>query len=233
MSYTLACNTDIFAAIGPVAGIQLNPCRSAAPDVGHAHSRHRRSPGALRRRAGFQRHQWPLRGSGECVLAQRRSVRRPGRHDRWSGHHVDRRMRRQPQRHAHHDRPGRPRMARRSRPGRCGSSSPPLRASITPLVQLLEKCNIGGMPDTHVVTNQVPPLENYNPATSPVLVEALIREGGQWGLDEVNELGALSASHEAAALGRARRPQPAHPAHPRPLPATASTRSSTTRPTTS
>ena len=34
------------------------------------------------------------------------------------------------------------------------------------------------MPDTHAVTNQAPPLENYNPATSPVLVEALIREGG-------------------------------------------------------
>ena len=33
------------------------------------------------------------------------------------------------------------------------------------------------MPDTHIVTNQVPPLRNYNPATSPVLVEALIREG--------------------------------------------------------
>lgn len=28
MSYTLACNTDIFAAIGPVAGVQLNPCQS-------------------------------------------------------------------------------------------------------------------------------------------------------------------------------------------------------------
>src|SRR5215207_4042350 len=41
------------------------------------------------------------------------------------------------------------------------------------------------MPDTHVVTNQVPPLENYNPAMSPVLTEALIREGGEWGLDEL------------------------------------------------
>jgi putative acyl-CoA dehydrogenase len=57
------------------------------------------------------------------------------------------------------------------------------------------------MSDTHVVTNQVPPLENYNPATSAVLTEALIREGGQWGLDEVNEVGALSASHEAQRWG--------------------------------
>jgi polyhydroxybutyrate depolymerase len=31
MSYTLACTTDIFAAIGPVAGIQLNRCRSPHP----------------------------------------------------------------------------------------------------------------------------------------------------------------------------------------------------------
>jgi putative acyl-CoA dehydrogenase len=57
------------------------------------------------------------------------------------------------------------------------------------------------MADTHVVTNQVPPLENYNPATSAVLVESLIREGGQWGLEEVNEAGALSASREAQRWG--------------------------------
>jgi polyhydroxybutyrate depolymerase len=38
MSYTLACTTDIFSAIGPVAGIQLNPCRSPQPaSVMHIH----------------------------------------------------------------------------------------------------------------------------------------------------------------------------------------------------
>jgi polyhydroxybutyrate depolymerase len=38
MSYTLACATDIFAAIGPVAGIQLNSCRSPHPvSVMHIH----------------------------------------------------------------------------------------------------------------------------------------------------------------------------------------------------
>jgi putative acyl-CoA dehydrogenase len=58
-----------------------------------------------------------------------------------------------------------------------------------------------GMPDTHVVTNQVPPLQDYNPATSPVLVEALIREGGQWGLEQVNELGAINGSREAQRWG--------------------------------
>src|ERR1700737_4845600 len=57
------------------------------------------------------------------------------------------------------------------------------------------------MPDTHIVTNQVPPLENYNPATPPVLIEALIREGGQWGLDEVTEFGALSGSQQAQRWG--------------------------------
>ncbi|OBF09516.1 acyl-CoA dehydrogenase family protein [Mycobacterium sp. 852002-10029_SCH5224772] len=57
------------------------------------------------------------------------------------------------------------------------------------------------MSDTHVVTNQVPPLEDHNPATSAVLIEALIREGGQWGLDEVNEVGALTASREAQRWG--------------------------------
>jgi putative acyl-CoA dehydrogenase len=60
---------------------------------------------------------------------------------------------------------------------------------------------MGGMSDTHVVTNQVPPLENYNPATSAVLIEALIREGGQWGLEEVNEVGALAGSREAQRWG--------------------------------
>ncbi|OBG34254.1 DNA alkylation response protein [Mycobacterium alsense] len=57
------------------------------------------------------------------------------------------------------------------------------------------------MPDTHAVINQVPPLEHHNPATSPVLVEALIREGGQWGLEELNEFGALAGSREAQRWG--------------------------------
>lgn len=57
------------------------------------------------------------------------------------------------------------------------------------------------MSDTHVVTNQVPPLVDHNPATSPVLIEALIREGGQWGLEEVTELGALAGSAQAQRWG--------------------------------
>src|ERR1700687_5397524 len=72
------------------------------------------------------------------------------------------------------------------------------------------------MSDTHIVTNQAPPLENYNPATSPVLIEALIREGGQWGLDEVTELGALSGSQQAQRWGElADRNQPILHTHDR------------------
>lgn len=38
MSYTLACTTEIFAAIGPVAGTQLNACRTPRPmSVMHIH----------------------------------------------------------------------------------------------------------------------------------------------------------------------------------------------------
>ncbi|HTM84855.1 MAG TPA: acyl-CoA dehydrogenase family protein [Mycobacterium sp.] len=57
------------------------------------------------------------------------------------------------------------------------------------------------MPDTHTVTNQVAPLEGYNPASSPVLMEALIREGGQWGVDEVTELGAINGSAQTQRWG--------------------------------
>ena len=57
------------------------------------------------------------------------------------------------------------------------------------------------MPDTHVVTNQVPPLVDHNPATSPVLMEALVREGGGWGADEVTELGAIAGSATAQRWG--------------------------------
>src|ERR1700710_2516386 len=72
------------------------------------------------------------------------------------------------------------------------------------------------MSGTHVVTNQVPPLENYKPATAPVLVEAVIREGGDWGVDEVTELGALCGSAKAQRWGElADRNQPVLHTHDR------------------
>lgn len=57
------------------------------------------------------------------------------------------------------------------------------------------------MQDTHVVTNQVPALADFNPAASPVLAEALVREGGGWGADEVADLGALAGSDRAQRWG--------------------------------
>src|ERR1700748_1016053 len=72
------------------------------------------------------------------------------------------------------------------------------------------------MPDTHVVTNQAPRLENYNPASSPVLTEALIREGGEWGLDGVTDLGALPGGAQAQRGGElADRNQPILHTHDR------------------
>jgi putative acyl-CoA dehydrogenase len=72
------------------------------------------------------------------------------------------------------------------------------------------------MADTHVVTNQVPALEGYNPATSPVLAEALIREGGEWGIDAVHELGVISGSAQAQRWGElADRNQPVLHTHDR------------------
>ena len=94
MSYTLACTTDIFAAIGPVAGTQLELVPDPASDVGHPHSWHRRSARPLWRRAGFQRHRRSPGAGRESFLARRRSVRHPDRHNRWPGDHVDRPVRR-------------------------------------------------------------------------------------------------------------------------------------------
>ena len=83
MSYTLACDTTLFAAIGPVSGTQLDPCRLAAPGVGHGDSRHRGSADSLRWRARpwLRPHQRPADTGAECVLAQGRSMpsRRPSR----------------------------------------------------------------------------------------------------------------------------------------------------------
>ena len=71
MSYTLACNTSIFAAIGPDAATQLNLCRSPRPtSVMTIHGTADRAR-PLQRRAGLQRHQRPVGAGGECVLAQR------------------------------------------------------------------------------------------------------------------------------------------------------------------
>ncbi len=59
---------------------------------------------------------------------------------------------------------------------------------------------------THEVLNQPPPLADYNAfAADTALREALVREGGAWGLDRVEDFGAVVASGEA--LDHARRAQ--------------------------
>ena len=61
-------------------------------------------------------------------------------------------------------------------------------------------------PATHEVLNQPPPLVGHNAFESdPGLAEALVREGGEWGLDRVRDFGAVVASAEA--LDHARRAQ--------------------------
>ena len=91
---------------------------------------------------------------------------------------------------------------------------------------------MGSMADTHEVINQVPPLIGYNPSTSPALSEALVREGGGWGVDEVSALGAIAGTARAQRWGElADRNEPG--AGPTTITDIASTRSSTTPPTTS
>ncbi len=59
---------------------------------------------------------------------------------------------------------------------------------------------------THEVVNQPPPLAGHNAFDAdPALREAVIREGGEWGLDRLRDLGAVVASEEA--LDHARRAQ--------------------------
>jgi putative acyl-CoA dehydrogenase len=59
---------------------------------------------------------------------------------------------------------------------------------------------------THEVTNQPPPLEGHNAFDAdPALAEALVREGGDWGVDRVRDFGGVVASAEA--LDHSRRAQ--------------------------
>jgi putative acyl-CoA dehydrogenase len=59
---------------------------------------------------------------------------------------------------------------------------------------------------THEVLNQPPPLVDYNAfEADPALRDALIREGGEWGVDRVRDFGAVIASAEA--LEHAKRAQ--------------------------
>lgn len=54
---------------------------------------------------------------------------------------------------------------------------------------------------THEVTNQVPPLADYDAADYPVVLEALRRAHLGYAIDELHEVGRLAGSAEALALG--------------------------------
>ncbi|MCE7004494.1 acyl-CoA dehydrogenase family protein [Kibdelosporangium philippinense] len=58
------------------------------------------------------------------------------------------------------------------------------------------------MSTTHEVTNQVPPLVDYDAAEDPSLLEGLRREGAGWAEAELHELGRLAGSAQAQEWGR-------------------------------
>ena len=58
------------------------------------------------------------------------------------------------------------------------------------------------MPPTHEVTNQVPPLVDYNLAAYPALREGLAAEGAAWAESELDEVGRLAGSEQAQEWGR-------------------------------
>ncbi len=55
---------------------------------------------------------------------------------------------------------------------------------------------------THDVTNQVPPLVGHDTADDPALLEAVVREGADWSLDDLHALGRLAGSAQAQEWGR-------------------------------
>jgi putative acyl-CoA dehydrogenase len=58
------------------------------------------------------------------------------------------------------------------------------------------------MPPTHEVTNQVPPLVDYDTAAHPALLEGLRREGAGWAVDDVRDLGRLAGSQQVQEWAR-------------------------------
>ncbi|GGT74569.1 acyl-CoA dehydrogenase family protein [Streptomyces lateritius] len=58
------------------------------------------------------------------------------------------------------------------------------------------------MPNTHEVTNQVPPLSGHDVSADPALLESLRREGADWAEAEVRELGVLAGGEQAQEWGR-------------------------------
>ena len=55
---------------------------------------------------------------------------------------------------------------------------------------------------THEVFNQVPPLVDYDVADDPALLDGLAREGAEWAVAEIHELGRLAGTAAAQEQGR-------------------------------
>ncbi len=62
--------------------------------------------------------------------------------------------------------------------------------------------NVPGVPATHSVTNQVPPLTGTDVTTSAALLEGLHREGAGWAEAEVRQLGRLANGDQAQQWAR-------------------------------
>ncbi|HEX5117328.1 MAG TPA: acyl-CoA dehydrogenase family protein [Pseudonocardiaceae bacterium] len=58
------------------------------------------------------------------------------------------------------------------------------------------------MPPTHEVTNQVPPLLDFDTAAHPALLEGLRREGAGWAEADVREIGLLAGSQQVQEWAR-------------------------------
>ena len=58
------------------------------------------------------------------------------------------------------------------------------------------------MTATHEVFNQVPPLVGHDLADDPALLDGVAREGADWAVPELHELGRLSGTEEAQEWGR-------------------------------
>src|SRR4051794_21631004 len=56
-------------------------------------------------------------------------------------------------------------------------------------------------PDTHEVTNQVPPLVGHDTAQDVALLAGVEREGAGWAVDDLHRLGRLAGSEQAQRWG--------------------------------
>src|SRR5579863_415104 len=71
-----------------------------------------------------------------------------------------------------------------------------------PWISPAARWHAGRMAATHEVTNQPPPLADYDASEDPALLSALHREGAGWAEAEVRRLGRLAGGAQAQENGR-------------------------------